>query len=332
MTEQRMCPGALPRRTLLAAAAAAAAPSGASAQVPQDWPARPIRFVISFPPGGSADLVARVLAPRVEARLRQPIVLDNRPGAGGNIGVDLVAKAAPDGYTIGLGAAGALAINPSLQPNMPYDVLRDLVPITMLAGTPFVLLASGAVQGSVADVLAAVRARPEGFSLGHGGNGTAMHLTAELLNLRAGTRIQLVPYRGSGPAGVATATGEVQLSIVDPPSALPLMQDRRVRALAVTSLEREPSMREVPTLAEAGLAVESLGWFGLVAPARTPEPIVARLNEAFTGALREPEVVERLRSLGTEPRPTTSAAFAAYLREELTKWAEVVRVSGARPG
>ena len=128
MTEQRMCPGALPRRTLLAAAAAAAAPSGASAQVPQDWPARPIRFVISFPPGGSADLVARVLAPRVEARLRQPIVLDNRPGAGGNIGVDLVAKAAPDGYTIGLGAAGALAINPSLQPNMPYDVLRDLVP------------------------------------------------------------------------------------------------------------------------------------------------------------------------------------------------------------
>jgi len=188
------------------------------------------------------------------------------------------------------------------------------------------------VQGSVAEVLAAARGRPEGFSIAHGGNGTAMHLTAELLNLRAGTRIQLVPYRGSGPAGVATATGEVQLSIVDPPAALPLMQDRRVRALAVTSLEREPSMRDVPTLAEAGVNVESLGWFGLVAPARTPAPVIARLNAAFTEALREPEVIERLRSLGTEPRPTTAEAFAAYLREELAKWAEVVRVSGARPG
>jgi tripartite-type tricarboxylate transporter receptor subunit TctC len=320
---------ALRRRSLLAAAAAAPLAAPALAQ---DWPSRPIRFIVSFPPGGSADLVARVLAPRVEARLRQPIVVDNRPGAGGNIGVDLVAKAAPDGYTIGLGAAGALAINPNLQQNMPYDVLRDLAPVTMLAGTPFVLLASGAVQGSLAEVLAAVRARPEAFSLGHGGNGTAMHLTAELLNLRAGTRLQLVPYRGSGPAGVATATGEVQLSIVDPPSAIPLMQDRRVRALAVTSLEREPSMRDVPTLAEAGVNVESLGWFGLVAPARTPAPVIARLNAAFTEALREPEVVERLRSLGTEPRPSTPEAFAAYLREELAKWAEVVRVSGARAG
>lgn len=329
MTARLTGAAALRRRSLLAAIAATPLAAPALAQ---EWPSRPIRFIVSFPPGGSADLVARVLAPRVEARLRQPVVVENRPGAGGNIGVDLVAKAAPDGYTIGLGAAGALAINPSLQPNMPYDVLRDLVPITMLAGTPFVLLASGAVQGSVAEVLAAVRARPEGFSLAHGGNGTAMHLTAELLNLRAGTRIQLVPYRGSGPAGVATATGEVQLSIVDPPAALPLMQDRRVRALAVTSLEREPSMRDVPTLAEVGVNVESLGWFGLVAPARTPEPIVARLNAAFTEALREPEVVERLRSLGTEPGPTTAAAFATYLREELAKWAEVVRVSGARGG
>lgn len=329
MTARLTGAAALRRRSLLAALAATPLAAPALAQ---EWPSRPIRFIIPFPPGGSADLVARVLAPRVEARLRQPIVVDNRPGAGGNIGVDLVAKAAPDGYTIGLGAAGALAINPNLQQNMPYDVLRDLVPVTMLAGTPFVLLASSGVQGSVAEVLAAARTRPEGFSLGHGGNGTAMHLTAELLNLRANTRIQLVPYRGSGPAGVATATGEVQLSIVDPPSAIPLMQDRRVRALAVTSLEREPSMRDVPTLAEAGVNVESLGWFGLIAPARTPAPIVARLNAAFTEALREPEVVERLRSLGTEPRPTTPEAFAAYLRAELAKWAEVVRVSGARAG
>ncbi|MDW8398561.1 MAG: tripartite tricarboxylate transporter substrate-binding protein [Acetobacteraceae bacterium] len=318
---------ALRRRSLLGGLAATVLAAPALAQ---EWPARPIRFVISFPPGGSADLVARVLAPRVEARLRQPIVVDNRPGAGGNIGVDLVAKAAPDGYMIGLGAAGALAINPNLQQNMPYDVLRDLAPVTMLAGTPFVLLASGAVQGGVVEVLAAARARPEAFSMAHGGNGTAMHLTAELLNLRAGTRIQLVPYRGSGPAAAATATGEVQLAIVDPPAALPLMQDRRVRALAVTSLEREASMRDVPTLAEAGVNVESLGWFGLVAPARTPPTIIARLNAAFTEALREPEVVERLRSLGTEPRPTTPEAFAAYLRAELAKWAEVVRVSGAR--
>jgi tripartite-type tricarboxylate transporter receptor subunit TctC len=296
------------RRALLAAPLAV--PFAARAQ--QDFPNRPIRLIVTFPPGGSSDIIGRLLSPRIEARLGQPLIIDNRPGAGGNIGIDAVAKAPPDGHTLGIAAAGALAVNPSLYPRMPYDVARDLAPITLVAGIPFVLAAAQSVPAAtLAELRARLPSRPP-LTIGHGGNGTAMHLSAELFNQMA-------------------AAGLTDLAILDIPSSGELIRDGRLRALAVTSPARVPSLPNVPTFAEAGLpGYESVGWFGLVAPAATPAPILARLNTAFTEALREPDIAARIETLGAVPMPSTAEAFAAYIRSETSKWAEVVRVSGAR--
>jgi tripartite-type tricarboxylate transporter receptor subunit TctC len=317
------------RRAVLAAAALAlAAPARA-----QDWPSQPIRIVVTFPPGGSTDIIARVLSPEIERRLGRPLVVENRAGAGGNIGMDLVAKAAPDGHTIGIGAAGALAVNPSLYPSMPFDPIRDLAAVTMVAEIPFVLVGAPRLSAAtMPEVLALARSRPDFLTVAHGGNGTAMHLSAELLNLLGGVRLTPVPYRGSGPSVTAVVSGDTPLAVLDLPSSLALIRDGRLRALAVTSAARLPVLPDTPTLAEAGVAgYESVGWFGLVAPARTPEPVLRRLNEAFVAALREPAVAERIRTIGAEPRPGTPEEFAAFIRSETRKWAEVVRASGAKP-
>ncbi|WP_211257566.1 Bug family tripartite tricarboxylate transporter substrate binding protein [Muricoccus aerilatus] len=323
-----------PRRRVLSALVglSALATAGRPA-VAQDYPFQPIRVVVTFPPGGSTDIIARVLSGGIERRLGRPLVIENRSGAGGNIGMDVVAKAAPDGYTLGIGAAGALAVNPSLYPAMPYDPTRDLAAVAMIAEIPFVLVAyPGAPAQSMAGLLAAARARPEGLSVAHGGNGTAMHLSAELLNQMAGLRLVAVPFRGTGPSVTAVLSGSTDLGMLDLPSSLALIREGKVRALGVTSAHRLPGLPDVPTFAEAGVpGYESVGWFGLVAPARTPAPIVARLNGAFNEALREPEVTERLRTLGVEPRTGSPDAFAGFIRSETAKWAEVVRVSGAKP-
>jgi tripartite-type tricarboxylate transporter receptor subunit TctC len=322
------------RRCFLAAlAGGAAAGLPASDATAQDYPTQPIRVVVTFPPGGSTDIVARALSGGIERRLGRPLVIENRSGAGGNIGMDVVAKAAPDGHTLGIGAAGALAVNPSLYPSMPYDPIRDLAAVGAMAEIPFVLVAGPAVAArSMGELLAAARARPEGLTVAHGGNGTAMHLSVELLNQMARLRIVAVPFRGSGPAATAVLSGSTELGMLDLPSSLALIQDGKLRALGVTSARRLPTLPEVPSFAEAGVpGYESVGWFGLVAPARTPAAIVARLNGAFNDALREPAMVERLRSLGVEPRAGSPAEFAAFIRSETVKWAEVVRVSGARP-
>jgi tripartite-type tricarboxylate transporter receptor subunit TctC len=315
------------RRALLAAPLAV--PFAARAQ--QDFPNRPIRLIVTFPPGGSSDIIGRLLSPRIEARLGQPLIIDNRPGAGGNIGIDAVAKAPPDGHTLGIAAAGALAVNPSLYPRMPYDVARDLAPITLVAGIPFVLAAAQSVPAAtLAELRARLPSRPP-LTIGHGGNGTAMHLSAELFNQMAAAGLTAVPFRGTAPALAAVLAGQTDLAILDIPSSGELIRDGRLRALAVTSPARVPSLPNVPTFAEAGLpGYESVGWFGLVAPAATPAPILARLNTAFTEALREPDIAARIETLGAVPMPSTAEAFAAYIRSETSKWAEVVRVSGAR--
>ena len=303
-----------------------AAPTAVRAQ--PSFPSRPIRLVVTFPPGGASDVIGRILSPRIEARLGQPLVIDNRPGAGGNIGMDVVAKAPPDGHTIGIGAAGALSVNPSLYPNMPYDPQRDLAPITLLAGIPFVLAASPRLGvRSLAELLA--RARQGPLSLAHGGNGTAMHLSAELLNQLAGIRIEPVPFRGSGPAVTAVVAGQTDLAMVDLASSLGLARGGQIIPLGVTTAARLASLPEAPTLAEAGLpGYESVGWFGLLAPARTPAPVLELLNAAFNAALREPEVVQRLEAAGMVPQPGTAAEFAAFIASETIKWAAVVRAAG----
>jgi tripartite-type tricarboxylate transporter receptor subunit TctC len=295
----------------------------------QQWPSKPIRFVVSFPPGGSSDLIVRAIAPRMSERLGQPVVVENRPGAGGMIGVDAVAKAPADGYVIGLAAAGALSSNISLYPSMPFHPEKDLVHITPLAMIPFFLIAHPSQPATLREVIQASKTKPLAF--GHGGNGSTMHLSGELLNMLAGTKIQAVPYKGSGPVSADVLGGQVPLGVVDVPSAISNVRAGRVRALAVTSKKRISAAPDVPTFEEAGVpGYEAIGWFGVVAPAGTPRPIVDRLNAEIRSALQEPEIRNRATEAGTEPFTSTPEEFSAMIREETKKWAEVIKAGGIR--
>lgn len=298
------------------------------------YPNRPIKWIISFPPAGSTDVVARAMLPSLEKRLGQPLVIENRGGAGGNLGVDAVAKAEPDGYSIGFAAAGALAVNVSLVDKMPFDVAKDLVPVTLVGTSPFILVATPKFEASsLKDVIAAAKAKPGELSIGHGGNGTAMHLTAALFNQMSGVRTTLVPYRGSGPVTADVVAGHIPLGITDGPSAMGQIKGGAVKPIAVTSLKRTPSLPDVPTFDELGLkGYESIGWYGVIAPASTPPDIIKKLNEAFVATLKEPEVIQRIRSVGAEPAPMTPEQFTAFIRSETAKWADVIKKAGIRPG
>jgi tripartite-type tricarboxylate transporter receptor subunit TctC len=302
-----------------------------TAAAAQGYPNRPIRYIVSFPPGGSADLISRAIAPRLSERLGQPVVVENRPGAGGMIGVDAVAKAAPDGYTIGLAAAGALSSNISLYPSMPFHPEKDLVHLTPLAMIPFFLIAHPSQPATLKEVIAKAKSAPGALSYGHGGNGSTMHLSGELLNMLAGTKIQAVPYKGSGPVSADVLGGQVPLGVVDVPSALANLRAGKVRALAVTSKTRVSAAPEVPTFEEAGVpGYEAVGWFGVVAPAGTPRPIVERLNVEIRSALEDPDIRRRALDAGTEPFTTTPEEFSAMIREETKKWAEVIKAGGIK--
>lgn len=297
----------------------------------QPYPSKPVRYIVSFPPGGSADLVARAIAPRMAERLGQPVLVENRPGAGGNIGVDAVAKAAPDGHTIGLAAAGALAVNASLYPSMPFNPEKDLAPITALAMIPFFIIAHPSQPATLAEVVAAAKAKPGALAYGHGGNGSAMHLSGELLKMMAGVNLVAVPYKGSGPVAADVLGGQVPLGVVDVPSAIANVRTGKLRALAVTTARRIQAAPEVPTVAEAGIAgYEAIGWFGAVAPAGTPEAIVQRLAAEMRAALDAPEIRSRMIAAGAEPFTSSPQEFAAFIRAEARKWAEVIRTAGVR--
>jgi tripartite-type tricarboxylate transporter receptor subunit TctC len=297
------------------------------------YPNRPIKWIISFPPGGSTDVVARAMLPSLERRLGQPLVIENRGGAGGNLGVDAVAKAEPDGYTIGFAAAGALAVNVSLVDKMPFNVTKDLAPITLVGTSPFILVATPKFEvSSLKDVIAAAKAKPGELSIGHGGNGTAMHLTAALFNQMGGVSTTLVPYRGSGPVTADVVAGHIPLGITDGPSAMGQIKGGAVKPIAVSSLKRTPSLPDVPTFDELGLkGYESIGWYGVIAPAGTPPDIIKKLNMAFVETLKEPEVIERIRSVGAEPAPMTPEQFVAFIGNETAKWADVIRKAGIKP-
>ncbi|HWV54406.1 tripartite tricarboxylate transporter substrate binding protein [Pseudorhodoplanes sp.] len=298
----------------------------------QGYPNRPIKWIVSFPPGGSTDVVARAMLPSLEKRLGQPVVIENRGGAGGNLGTDAVAKSAPDGYTIGFSAAGSLTVNPSLIEKMPYNVEKDLIPITLVGTSPFILIASPKFEPkTLADVIALAKAKPGELSIGHGGNGTAMHLTAALLNQMGGITTTLVPYRGSGPTTADVVAGHIPLGITDGPSAMGQIKGGAVRPLAVSSLKRESSLPDVPTFDELGLkGYLSIGWYGVLAPAGTPPDIVKKLNEVFVETLKEPEVAARIRSVGAEPSPMTPSQFDAFIKAETKKWADVIKKAGIK--
>ena len=292
-----------------------------------DYPSKPIRMVVTFPPGGSSDAVVRLLVPRLAEKLGQQVVVDNRPGAGGNIGLAVVAKAPADGYTLGVGAAGALAANASLYAQMPFDVTKDFRPVTMLAAIPFVFVAHpSASVGSQRELVALAKVQPGKLSIAHGGNGTAMHLSSQLFQQMADVKLTEVPYKGSGPAALDVLAGQVPLGVVDLPAALAHIRAGKLVALAVTSPRRLPQLPDVPTVAEAGLpGYDSTGWFGVVAPAGTPDAIVERLNAEITAALADPAIVAAMRAQGVEPAGSTSSAFGAYIGSETAKWAAVVR-------
>ena len=297
----------------------------------QSYPSKTIRYIVPFPPGGSSDLIARAIAPHMSQALGQPVVVENRPGAGGMIGVDIIAKAPPDGHVIGLAAAGALSSNVHLYPSMPFNPEKDLAPITNLAMIPFFLVAHPEAASSLKDLLEKAKARPGVLSYGHGGQGSTMHLAGELLNMLANVKVVPVPYKGSHPVSSSVLGGQIPFGVVDVPSAIANVKAGKMRALAVTSKTRISAAPDVPTFEEAGVpGYEAVGWFGSVAPAGTPRAIIQRLNQEMRKALAIPEVRERVIAAGTEPATTTPEEFAAYIREETKKWGEVIKAGNIK--
>jgi tripartite-type tricarboxylate transporter receptor subunit TctC len=323
----------LDRRGVLAAfGALALGVSARGSALAQAWPARPIRLTVPFPPGGGTDVISRQLGERVGAATGWTIVVENRAGAGGNIGLDAVAKAAPDGYIIGMGQAANLAINPTLYAKMPFDPLKDLAPIASVASQGLVVVVSAkAPMRTLADLVAAAKAKSQGVALAHAGNGTVGHLGGVMFARRAGIELLIVPYKGASPAVTELMGGQVDVLFGNPLAVMPLVTSGALRALAVTSPRRLAALADVPTIAESGYpGFEATNWSGLVAPARTPEGVIAQLHAQAVAALVRPEMVERLALDGSEPFPGAVADFAGFVRAEHAKWGAAVRDAGIR--
>ena len=295
------------------------------------WPSSPIRLVVTFPAGGSSDAAARIVAPRLAERLGQAVVVDNKPGAGGGLGLGLVAKAPADGYTIVLASAGGLTANPSLYKSLAYQPERDFAPVSLFGTSPFVLVASAALPAtSVRDVVALARQEPGKLTYASGGSGTAMHLSGELLKSMTQVQITHVPYKGSAPAILAVMSGETSLAIADITTIQPQIKSGRLKVLGVMSKEPSGLAPEMPTLAETGVpGYEASGWFAILAPAGTPPAIIQRLNAELTAVLRSADVRERFSAAGLEPLPSTPDELAQLMKAETQKWAKVIKESGA---
>jgi len=293
------------------------------------YPERPIRLVVGFPAGGSSDAIARIVQPYVEKRLGQAVIVENRPGAGGAIAIGMVAKAPPDGYLIGVGGAAGLGVSLGVQESVTYDARKDLAPITGLASVPFILAASNALRGKTLRDIVAMAKQPNQLAIGHGGNGTLMHLTSEMFNQMAGTTIELVPYRGMAPVVTDLIGGHMPLGVIDPPSAMTAIEGGLITPIAVSSAHRYPRLPEIPTVAEEGIpGFEATGWFGLVAPAGTPDDVIDKINAAFVAALKDPAIVDRIHALGSDPMPMAPAEFSRFIEREATKWEAVSAKAG----
>jgi tripartite-type tricarboxylate transporter receptor subunit TctC len=298
----------------------------------QSYPNRTIRLVVPFPAAGTTDILARAVAQKLTEALGQAVVVDNRPGAAGNIGSDIVAKSAPDGYTLLMGTVGTHAINPSLYSKMPYDHVKDFVPVVLVAGVPNVLVVNPALPvNSVADLIKLAKDKPGQINFASSGSGTSIHLSGELFKTMAGVDMTHVPYKGSSPALTDLIGGQVQIMFDNLPSALPQIKGGKLRAVAVTSLKRAPALPDVPTINESGVpGFEASSWFGMLAPAGTPAPIVARINAEVNKWLQSADAREKLLSQGAEAAGGPPERFAAHIRAESEKWAKVVKASGAK--
>ena len=311
--------------------------SSVSAQT--SWPVKPVKIVVPFSPGGTTDILARAMAPELSKAFGQPFVVENRAGAGGNIGADVVAKAAPDGYTLLMGTVGTHGINKSLYSKMPFDPQKDFAPITLVAGVPNVMIvntekARAAGINSVADFIRAAKANPGKFNMASSGNGTSIHMAGELFKTTSGTYMIHFPYSGSGPALMALVGGDMDVMFDNLPSSMQLIKSGRLKALAVTSAQRSPALPDVPTVEQAGgpalKGFEASSWFGLLAPAGTAPEIVNRIQQGVAKALNTPAVKEKLLAQGAVPGGDTPQQFSAFINVEHKKWAQVVKASGAK--
>jgi tripartite-type tricarboxylate transporter receptor subunit TctC len=314
------------RRRFLATMAGFAAAACLPAAAADAYPAKPVTVVVAYPPGGQNDVAARLVAQALAAHMNQPVIVENRAGAGGIIGAQMAAKSAPDGYTFLLAAINH-SILATLKPNLPYDLERDFVPIGMVAAFPIILVANPSLPlTSVQDLIAYAKANPDKLSYGSSGSGGGTHLAAELFCSMTGIKMLHVPYKGSAPAMTDLLGGHVQLMFADSPSALPQIKKGKLRALGISARQRSALMPELPTIAEAGVpGYESNSWVGLVAPAGTPAPIVARVNADLVKSLHDPAVKAKLLEVGGEPMPGNPGQFGKFIHAETLKWARIIK-------
>ena len=297
------------------------------------YPAKPVRFVVTFPPGGPTDTIVRVIGQRLTDAWGHPMILDNRGGAGGIVGTEIVAHAAPDGYSFLVGTAGGMTINPALQPKLPYDPFRDFAAVGMLVNNPQILVAHPGVPAkSLKQLVALAKAKPGQLNFASAGTGTATHLGLELLKITAGFDAVHVPYKGGAPAVTDLVGGQVQLLWVSIPSVLPHVKSGRLRALAVSTAKRSASAPDVPTVAESGYpGFEYSNWNALFAPARTAPDIVKKVNAAVVKILREPDIAQKLSSQGADPAPGSPEDLARYMRSDFERWKKVIGSAGIKP-
>jgi len=289
------------------------------------YPSKPVRMILPFPPGGGTDILGRLIADKLSAALGQPVVAENRGGAGGNVGAEAAAHSAPDGYTLVL-VAPSLAISPTLYSKLNYDPVKDLTPISLVAVAPNVIVTQPSMPPTLREFIALVKEKPGAFNFGSGGAGTSNHLAGELFNLVAGVKLVHIPYKGVNLAMQDVLAGSIHFVVIGAAAAAPHIRAGKLRALAVINKERLPALPEVPTVAEAGLPnFEVTTWYGVLAPTGTPRPIITRLNAELVKAMHSPDVKERLAKQGTDPLTSTPEEFAAYIKQEIAKWGDVIR-------
>jgi tripartite-type tricarboxylate transporter receptor subunit TctC len=313
---------------MIAATAFALSPQAGA----QDYPTKPVRMVVPFTPAGTTDILARIVSQKLSEAWGQQFVVENRPGAAGNLGSDMVAKAAPDGYTLLMGTVSSHGINPTLYNKMPYDAVKDFQPVTLVALVPNMLVVHPSVEAkNVQELIALAKKNPGKLNVASSGSGTSIHLSAELFKTLTGVDMLHVPYKGSGPAVTDLVGGQVQLMFDNMPSSIEHVRAGKLRALGVTTAKRSPAMPDLPTIAEQGVAgYEATSWFGVMAPAGTPKPIVDKLSQQIAKDIKSSSGTKLLAEQGAEPVGNTPEEFAAFITAEIAKWAKVIQASGAQ--
>ena len=319
------------RRAACAALGLALASAFAAPAFAQAWPAKPIKLVVPFPPGGGTDIIGRELAQKLAANTGWTVVIDNKPGSGGNLGVDAAAKSAADGYTVVLGQTSNMAINPTLYPKLPYDPVKDLTPVSLVASAPMaVVVAADSPYKTLADLVAGARAKPTAINFATSGNGTVAHLAMEQFQAVAGVKMTHVPYKGAAQGATDLIGGQVQVYVSSVPTLVGHIRNGKMRALAVTSTKRTDDLPQVPTVAETYKGFDAVTWFGIAGPARMPPDVVAKLNAEINKALRAPDLLKKLNDQGADVEGSTPEQFAKLIQDDVARWGKVVKASGAK--